>query len=277
MNFIKLLFIFISFSSYLNASNLYIASNNVLGEILKEVVGTKGRVFSANDVADPKIYEANALLLTQIGSANAIFYASDELDVWVGNIKNIKKYSFVNMIGNFGINKNSNDSVVSYNPFFWLDPLSVKGILSKLVDTLSKLDPENANDFKANAALFSDRLELLNTQVSNYMQKNRGKKIITFGMGLEYFAKRNNLSILSNKTISISENNTIIENLKALLLPLTKKVVIAYKEMQTINDKNNSYSVGAFLYYIDLYGSKQKKRYSDLIIGNARVISKALE
>lgn len=277
MKFYKILLLCLIASTSLQASNLYVASNNALGEILREIVGTKGRILSVSDISDPKKYEPNAILLTQISSASGVFYTSDDLDIWVTNLKNIKKYSCVQMLGTAGINNNPSDSIPSINPYFWLDPITVKSIVNKIADTLSKIDPENANDFKANANIFADRLEILNTQVSKYMQKNRGKKVLTFGKGLEYFAKRNNLNILSNTVIVSPENTTLIESLKNIASPLTKKVIFAYKEMQNSNDKNNSYAIGAFLYYIDLYGSKQKKRYSDLIIGNARIISKALE
>jgi zinc/manganese transport system substrate-binding protein len=277
MKFYKLLLFYFLCSINLFATNLYVASNNALGEIIKEVVGTKGRVVSVADVTDPTKYEPGAILLTQISSASALFYSSDELDTWVSKLSGVSKFSMVKMLGNEGITKTSSDSNSIVNPYFWLDPMTVKGMLSKLADTLSKIDPENSNDFKANASLFSDRLDLINTQVKNYMSKHRGKKILTFGSGLEYFAKRNNLNILSNVTITNHENSTLIESLKVLANPLSKKVIFAFKEMQNINDKNNSYAIGAYLYYIDLFGSKQKKRYSDLIIGNARVISKALE
>ena len=87
--------------------------------------------------------------------------------------------------------KNTNFKDV--DPHFWMDPLAVKALIPVLIDTLSKLDPQNASTYKTNGDLFIKRLDLLHKQLTSITDKLQGKVLFLQHPSFLYFAKRYNL------------------------------------------------------------------------------------
>ena len=79
-----------------------------------------------------------------------------------------------------------------YDPHFWFDPIRVKLAVSEVADRLSALDPERADDYRANAAEYIARLEELHAwteQQVNAVPEDR-RLLVTSHDSLGYFADR---------------------------------------------------------------------------------------
>jgi len=72
------------------------------------------------------------------------------------------------------------------NPHYHLSPRNIRNIVEGIAQALSELDPDNGDFYKANAALFSARLD---EKLKAWSQKPlRGKKFISYHKFFEYLA-----------------------------------------------------------------------------------------
>ncbi len=76
------------------------------------------------------------------------------------------------------------------NPHIWLDPQNVKIMIGHITEALVSVDPEKAEDYKKNAALYLRKLDLLEKELLSMTARLRDKKMITHHPAWPYFSKR---------------------------------------------------------------------------------------
>jgi len=73
------------------------------------------------------------------------------------------------------------------DPHVWLDPANGKHWLGLIAADLSKLDPDNAATYAANAAAASDRIDTLDRDLAALLAPVKDKPIVTFHDAYGYF------------------------------------------------------------------------------------------
>ena len=75
------------------------------------------------------------------------------------------------------------------DPHIWLSPVLVKEMAKRILDEISKLNPEQRVKYKTNYLEFVKEIDQLNIEISNKLKPFEGRKIIVFHPSLSYFAR----------------------------------------------------------------------------------------
>ena len=101
---------------------------------------------------------------------------------------------------------------LKYNPHVWLDPENAKAMTKAIAAELSKIDPEHAKTYEANAAVYLASLDQLETDISAETKPIQNKPFVVFHDAYPYFETRFGLDALG----SISDANAASPSAKRL-------------------------------------------------------------
>ncbi len=83
------------------------------------------------------------------------------------------------------------------DPHIWLSPQRAKIIVASIADELSKMDPLNADTYRANAETYQQQLEQLDNNIKSSLAGLEQKSFIVYHPALGYFADDYNLQMVS--------------------------------------------------------------------------------
>ena len=75
------------------------------------------------------------------------------------------------------------------DPHIWLSPVLVKEMAKRILDEVSKLNPEQSVKYKTNYLEFVKEIDQLNIEIANKLKPFEGRKIVVFHPSLSYFAR----------------------------------------------------------------------------------------
>ena len=283
---------------------MFVATCQPVAYILQELVKTRGTVVTLLPAgASPHTYSPVPSDIQKTSAAKGLIYISENLDGWAANIPSKAKIELFKLLPQEYIltfdgehhshsEHPSADStsdttkakerikLANIDPHFWTDPMAVKALLPALVDTLSKLDSENADAYKVNAELFAKKLDLIDLQVRDIVKNIVGKPVFTFHPSFRYFLRRYNLGYAGSVEEAPGKEPSprfVAEIVKKIHDSRTKGI---FNEPQLpsgfINMIAQEAKVNVFL--LDpIGGSNNISNYSDLILYNARILKMALE
>jgi zinc transport system substrate-binding protein len=81
-----------------------------------------------------------------------------------------------------------------FDPHVWLDPILAKHQVSAIRDGLARADPDNADYYRANAAMYLAELDDLDTFIRSELSSCEKTDFISFHSAFTYFAKRYGLT-----------------------------------------------------------------------------------
>jgi zinc transport system substrate-binding protein len=81
------------------------------------------------------------------------------------------------------------------DPHAWLDPANGQAWLGLIAEELSRLDPDNAAIFAANAKAAAERIAALDAGIARLLDPARGKPLVTFHDAYGYFADHYGLTL----------------------------------------------------------------------------------
>lgn|GEM_PF-2117122 len=262
VSLLSICFLFSTFASLAQA-NIICTSNKALELILQEIVGTRIRV---NSLMKDGKQIGNAKNLSE--SARVYIHAGDASS----NIKLKVKINASELLEKEALGANDSAQAKSSNPYFWLDPLSVKLVAAKLSDSLQKVFPDYAEDIKVNSENFSKKLDLLYKQSLKLLPNSNGKKIIVLTIGFEYFTNRYGINILANLNRGAEykiEGSKQLESTHSKMEGEMIKVVGLETNILPI-DKEISFALKTNLFYLDIYGKDNQRKYSDFFLNLVR-------
>lgn len=82
------------------------------------------------------------------------------------------------------------------NPHFMVDPLNAKIVAADIAEHLARIDPTNAEKFRANLARFNATVDRKLPEWQRQLAPYRGTRIVTYHKDFVYFAARFNLDIV---------------------------------------------------------------------------------
>jgi len=308
--FIALLIIVVSSCDSQYSKPVYIATSHPIGEILKEVVGTRAKVeVLVQPGESPHTFSPKPSDAYKINSAKAIFYAAEIMDGWATKLEGGTKIEMIKFVPethlltfddmhqhkheeNIDQNKkeisthdHDNHSSDSHphgviDPHFWTDPITVKEMLKGLVDTLSVIDPENAATYRNNAGIFEKRLDLLARQVGNLLDEVRGRPVFLFHPSLRYLLARYGLVYAGAIETSPGKEPSpkYIEQLVKKINDSGAKAIFTEPQLPKEPAEVIAEAATVMLFELDPVGGvKGRMTYPDLILYNAKILQKALK
>lgn len=298
---IKLLLLIIIFQIFLSCGSgeskpVFMATSYPITMILQEIVGNKAVVETMVPVgASPHVYTPTPTDVKKAGKVKAFFYVAANYDGWSSNITSKTKIEVIKLVpkallkqysagdvcehGNHNHSEKVDSTSSNIDAHFWTDPMTVKEFIPALVDTLSKIDPDNASTYRTNADIFMKRLIVLDKQVYDLMKDLRGKNVFLYHPSLNYFLERYGL-VYAGTIEEIPGKEPSAKFMAQLINKIKEsgtKAVFSEPQLPEKPAKLISEDAGVRLYMLDpIGGSNNIKNYSDLILFNAKILKKAL-
>lgn len=271
-----------------------VVTYSILGSIVKELVGNQANVIvSIPNGLDPHEWEPSAKDIEAINKADLV--VQNGLGLEGGMEKTLQlaqqagekfftasDYIVVRHVGiGEGIPSGDPDQTVGApDPHLWMDPLTMKSVVSGLASTLQQ---DLGLDVAAQAVKLENQLDALNTEVANILsvipQENR--QLVTGHESMGYFAQRYNFklvgviipSLSSEAEVSASDLaalKTAIEDnqVKAIFTELGTSPAVA----KTIGDETGVQVVELTTHALPADGS-----YFTFMTNIANVIANALK
>ena len=82
------------------------------------------------------------------------------------------------------------------NPHYWLDPANARRIAKLFQDTYSKVDPDGAAEYAANAAALVNRLDAAEKTWATALAKLKGKPVVAWHTSWRYLAEYTGVNIV---------------------------------------------------------------------------------
>lgn len=267
--------------------------------IVKKIGGENLKVQSiVSSNISAHTYEPNPSDIKKLHTSTIAIYVSPELDLWM--VKNRKKeiFAYSDWIpANFkkklkfehehhghehhehGHDEHHHHHELTFDPHFWMDPLTVKASLPQLCEFLCQKFPNACENFKKNQKAFENELDALHKEIKEMLKDKRGRPVMTTHDFLGYFTERYELEYL--QPIEPIPGKEISPKDMARLLKLVKekKLKTIFSEPQ-LNDQNVrvlAKSAGTNQLTLDPQGSVEGiESYADLIRWNAKQIESGL-
>lgn len=148
--------------------------------------------------------------LIAVRKARVLFEVGIGLEVWVSAlVKNAGSPSLVVITTSDGIglirdhsdqeapHPGDHQHATSGNPHVWMDPESVATMLRHITETLIKLDPAHAKEFRDNQATYLRQLDQLRKELSERVKQLTDRRFIAHHPAWPYLARRFGFDIVA--------------------------------------------------------------------------------
>ncbi|WP_243081120.1 zinc ABC transporter substrate-binding protein AdcA [Streptococcus dysgalactiae] len=187
-------------------------------EFTKGVIGKDGDVsLLIKAGTEPHDFEPSTKDIKKIQDADAFVYMDDNMETWISDVKKSlksKKVTIVKGTGNMLLvagaghdhdhehghdheeaDKEHNhdehgeeEHSHAFDPHVWLSPYRSITVVENIRDSLSKAYPEKADDFKANAAAYIEKLKDLDKDYTTALSDAKQKSFVTQHAAFGYMA-----------------------------------------------------------------------------------------
>ena len=184
-----------------------VASFTVLADVVGQVGGDHVDVVSfVGPNGDPHEYEPSPDDAKNLKSADVVFASGDGLETWMKRLISASGYQGTPVVASGGIATRNmeEDGKTVTDPHVWNNPLNVVIWVKNIEAALAAADPEDAADFKANAARYTEALKGLDAYAHAAFDPVpvADRKILTSHDAFGYFGAAYNVSFLSPLGIS---------------------------------------------------------------------------
>lgn len=247
---------------------------------------------------DPHTYEMVPSDLIKVQNAELFIYGDKNLDGWAAKLEAKNKIQLSDLVPdslrldisepllnhthtlNHNRNHTHNHSHKGFDPHFWTDPITVKGMIYNIVNLLVEHFPDKKNTFIENAKSFKERLVEVDSIISIRTQLIENKNIFSSHPFYNYFFHRYGFNVIG--FLELSPGQVISPKEMKEMMDLVKKnnVKVIFTNRQH-NDKTTKIlaeSVGVKYYDLDPIGDNDKLNdYFKILNYNLEIISKALK
>jgi zinc/manganese transport system substrate-binding protein len=179
-----------------------VASFTVLADVVKQVGGEHVNVKSlVGPNGDPHEFEPSPDDAKTLKEADITFVSGEGLESWFEKLVAASGYSGKPFVVSTGIKTRTmeEDGKTVTDPHVWNSPINVEIWVSNIEKALAASDPEDAADFKANAAKYTQELKDLHAYAKSMLEtvpKDR-RKILTSHDAFGYFGREYDVEFLS--------------------------------------------------------------------------------
>ncbi len=163
--------------------------------------------------ASPHTFEPTPSSIKALKDTSRIFQVGHGLDSWVSSLvaslpdvqtitldRNIQLYptaEFHEHEGEEVEGEHDDHGHGLIDPHYWLDPTNAYIMVDTIVEELTLISPEHANDFALRAKIFKDELERKDFEWIRALSGLQNRKLVTFHDAFQYFARRYGLEIVA--------------------------------------------------------------------------------
>ena len=261
----------------------YVTTLHPFKEILKRVVGERGKVICILPPgSSPHTFNISPSEVKAIESADALFYGAKNLDEWATGYNSPNKIELLSFLPvdsllNIFTIRHEN---VGTDPHFWTDPLLVKIMLPQLAAKLCSIDLDGCKIYKANAEEFSAELEKIHIEINKKLNSVNKRTVILSHPFFQYFLKRFNFT-LAGIIEPIPGKEPTPKELKEIIdIAIKHNVKSIFTHIQLPDNAAHllSESTGIKVYTLDPVGGvKRRKSYEEILKYNADIILKAMK
>jgi len=270
------------FQLILAAQPEYVTTIHPFKEILKRVVGERGKVICLLPPgSSPHTYRISPSEVKMIESADALFYGAINLDEWVTGYSNPNKIELLSLLPvdsllSIYTIKNEN---VGIDPHFWTDPLLVKLLLPQITAKLCSIDTDGCIIYEANAEAFSKDLDVLYNELNIIINDIDKRSVILSHPFFQYFFKRYKFKV-TGIIEPIPGKEPTPKELKELIdIAIKNDVEAIFTHIQLHDYAANllSESTGIKVYTLDpIGGVKGRESYKEILKYNTGMVMEAM-
>jgi zinc transport system substrate-binding protein len=247
---------------------------------------------------DPHTYEMVPSDLIKVQKAELFIYGDKNLDGWAAKLEAKNKIQLSDLVPDtlrldisepisnhnlthtHTLNHTHNHTHEGFDPHFWTDPLTVKGMIDNIVGLLIKYFPEKKKAFIENSELFKAKLDELDNVTYQKTKMIQSKNIFSSHPFYNYFFKRYGFNIVG--FLEVSPGQVLSPKEMKMMMDLVKKnkvkAIFTNKQHSDKTTKILAESVGIKYYDLDpIGGTKGLMDYSTVINHNLEIINQALK
>ncbi|NWB97148.1 metal ABC transporter substrate-binding protein [Pseudomonas gingeri] len=209
-----------------------VASFTVLADVVSQVGGNHVHVNSlVPPNGDPHEFEPSPSDAKMLKSADVTFVSGEGLEGWFERLVKASGYQGSPVVVSTGIKTREmeEDGKTITDPHVWNSAANVVVWVSNIEKALSAADPEDAADFKANAARYTKEVQDLNayahTKINAIPVAKR--KVLTSHDAFSYFGQEYGVTFLSPQGIS-TETEASAADVAKLIDQIKKEQVKVY-------------------------------------------------
>lgn len=156
-----------------------VASTNVYGSIAEEIAGPHASVTSIIDspAHDPHSFEAGARVQLELSKADVVIANGGGYDDFVDKLLAGAGNTTGEVITAVEVS-GFTEAQISDNEHVWYDLDTAQKIAATLGDTLSRIDPTHADDYRANVETFTASVAVLSEHVAELADSHDGSTVM---------------------------------------------------------------------------------------------------
>ncbi|MBL7646053.1 MAG: zinc ABC transporter substrate-binding protein [Candidatus Hydrogenedentes bacterium] len=259
--------------------------------IVQELTGDAATVASILPPgSSPHTYELRPSTARLLENARAVFYVDDSIDGWAARLAPGKIHAVFDLVPEdlrreFHVAHDHGETESAAEPHtinahFWSDPVVVKAIVPRLVDTLSQSDPDNADIYATNATRFIGELDELDAEFKAAPAPVGGYALVAFHPSWCYFFERYGIKVGAYVEPFPGKEPTpqTIQQLKQDLTGAKRCIVLSEVQLPAKSAEVLAETLGAQVAVIDpLGGQGDRTTYAGLLRYNAARIRESLQ
>ena len=257
--------------------------------ILEPVSGKRGTVRHLLPAgSSPHTYDPRPSDARIAARARVLFYGAAELDAWGARLASGLAVELIGLLpdsmildlpyledSTFGEHNHS----PGRDPHFWMDPLTVASLLPALADTLCDADPEYCVDYRRNAAVFADRLDVLHDSVRTTLAPLAGRSVLLSHPFVYYLLDRYGIHV-AGIVEEIPGSEPTARDMQRIVNTVRQTGADAILILPQLPDRAAravSETLGIPLIELDpIGGGVRRTTYEDLILYNVHALRQAL-
>lgn len=203
-----------------------VASFTVLADVVKEVGGDHVKVKSlVGPNGDPHEFEPSPDDARNLKNADVVFVSGEGLEGWMDRLISASGYGGTPVVASEGIptRKMEDDGKTITDPHVWNSPRNVEIWIGNIEKGLAAADPDDAKDFKANAAKYLKTVQDLDAYAKKKFDAvpKAERKILTSHDAMGYLGAEFGITFLSpvgfstETEASAADVAKLIEQIKA--------------------------------------------------------------
>ena len=139
--------------------------------------------------AEPHDFDPTIQEIINAQSADMVVYNGAGMEsVWINKIN--PKFAVDTSQGLHLLSSSDKEASTGVDPHIWLDPVLAQHQVNMILNGLIKVDPGNADYYKANAQKFNAQLVSLDSTIKSGLSSCNKKDFISFHNAFSYFAQR---------------------------------------------------------------------------------------
>lgn len=290
----KILFVLVAFTFFLSCKKNddvdIIVTIYPFKFILKEITKDELKIdVLLPSSVDPHTYEMVPSDLIKVQNAELFIYCDKNLDGWAAKLEAKNKIQLSDylpdslrldisepIINNLSHNHNH----YGFDPHFWTDPITVRGMIDNIVSLLISHFPNKENVFSANAEQFKKKLTELDSIISEKTKSIENKNIFSSHPFYNYFFHRYGFNVIG--FLEISPGQVLSPKEMKVMMDFVKqnsvKAIFTNKQDSDRTNKILAEAVGINHYDLDpIGGINNLNDYVSVINYNLEIITKALK